>query len=203
VSQGPDVSFPLPAPVVAPAVSSLFPASAPDCAAPLFPPLGELWTSSVFQESDRLSYDPKLVFFSKKADEDKSLTVGASNASGIGPQCVLMKDDDSALLGRVAGRYSQVVPGFNDEERVSQVFLGCQLEHRLSGRNKLLSAVEYACDPTDPSSHCLRTQAAWEVLLDPQENLSLRTAVQESSNYTPNREQTKNVDYNLNMSWKF
>jgi hypothetical protein len=188
---------------VAPAVPSLLSGNAPDSAAPLFPPLGELWTSSAFQESDRVSYDPKLVFFSKKTDDDKSLTVGANNASGIGPQCVLMKDDDSSLLGRVAGRYSQVFPGFNDEERVSQVFLGCQLEHRLSGRNKLLSAVEYACDPTDPTSHTLRTQAAWEVLLDPQETLSLRTAVQESSNYAPNREQTKNVDYNLNMSWKF
>ena len=63
--------------------------------------------------------------------------------------------------------------------------------------------MEYVRDPAELGSHCVRTQAAWEVLLDPEENLSLRSAVLESSNYAPNREQAKNVNYNLNLIWKY
>jgi hypothetical protein len=181
----------------------MFPADRPDPAAPLFPPIGELWTSSVFPELDRAGDDKRLAFFNKRPDDDEPLTLGVSNTSGIGPQYLLIKNEDTTFLGRVAGRYCQVHPGLSEEDRVSEVFLGCQFEHRLSWRNKLFSAVEYACDPADLGSHTLRTQAAWEVLLDPEETLSLRTAVLESSNYAPNREQAKNLDYSLNLTWKF
>ncbi len=181
----------------------MFPADRPDPAAPLFPPIGELWTSSVFQESSRAGDDPGLAFIHKQPVEDEPLTFNVSNASGVGPQYLLIKNEDTTFLGRVAGRYCQVCPGLSEDARVSEVLLGCQFEHRLSPRNKVFSAVEYAYDFADLGSHTLRTQAAWEVVLDPEETLSLRTAVLESSNYAPNREQAKNRDYSLNLIWKF
>jgi hypothetical protein len=174
----------------------LFPADRSDPAAPLVPPVGELWTSSVFLKLDQAGDGPGLAFINKRLNNDQPLTFSGDNTSGIGPQCLLIKNEDTTFLGRVAGRYS-------DEARVSEVFFGCQLEQRLSGRNKIFSSVEYACDPADLGSHILRTQAAWEVLLDPEETLSLRTAVLESSNYAPNREQARNVDYSLNLTWKY
>jgi hypothetical protein len=152
---------------------------------------------------NRAGDDRGIAFMSKKPHEVEPLTFGVSNESGIGPQYLLIKDEDTTFLGRVAGRYCQPYPDWSEEERVSEVFLGCQFEHRLSRRNKVFSSVEYACDPADLGSHTLRTQAAWEVLLDPEETLSLRTAVLESSNYAPNREQAKNLDYSLNLSWKY
>ena len=184
-------------------VLDIFPADRPDPAAPLFPPTGELWTSSRFLESDRAGGDQRLAFSSKKPDEDEPLTLGLNNGSGIGPEYLLIKNEDTTFLGRVAGRYCEVHPGLSEEDRVSEVLFRCEFEHRLSRCNKLFSAVEYACDPADPGSRTLRTQAAWEVLLDPQETLSLRTAVLESSTYAPNREQTKTLDYTLDLSWKF
>ncbi len=199
----PDIFFPLPTLDADATVLNIFPADRPDPAAPLFPPTGELWTSSRFLESDRAGGDQRLAFSSKKPDEDEPLTLGLNNGSGIGPEYLLIKNEDTTFLGRVAGRYCEVHPGLSEEDRVSEVLFRCEFEHRLSRCNKLFSAVEYACDPADPGSRTLRTQAAWEVLLDPQETLSLRTAVLESSTYAPNREQTKTLDYTLDLSWKF
>lgn len=198
-----DIVFPLPTPIAAPAVPDMFPAERPDPAPPLSPSSRELWTSSGFPELDRTGGDQKLTFFNKRPEEDEPLTFDGSNTSGIGSQYRVLKNADTTFLGRVASRFSQVYPGLSEEERVSEVFLGCQFEHRLNRRNKVFSAVEFARDPADLGTHRVRTQAAWEVLLDPEENLSLRTTVLESSNYVPNREQAKNVNYNLNLIWKF
>ncbi len=164
--------------------------------------MGELWKGSIFSALDRAG-DGKLAAFNKRPDETEPLTFCANNSSGIGPQYLFIKNEDTTFVGRVAGRYSQVHPGLSDEDRLSEVFLGCQFEHRLSRRDKLFTKVEYTCDAADPGSHTLRTQAAWEVLLDPRETLSLRTAVLESANYIANREQAKNLDYSLNLTWKF
>jgi hypothetical protein len=146
----------------------------------LLPPIGEFFASSVFLEWDRGGDGPQLAFSNKKPNDDRPLTFNVNNGPGIGPQYLLLKTEDTTLLGRVAGRYCEVFPGLSPEDRVSEVFLGCQFEHRLSQCNKVSSTVEYACGPTDFASRILRTQAAWELLLDPAETRSLHTAVLES-----------------------
>jgi hypothetical protein len=181
----------------------MFPADRPDSAASFSPPSGEFWTSSAFLELDRRGDDHILALLNKRPDGDQPLTFSLSNTAGIGPQYQIIKNEDTTFLGRVASRFSPLYPGLNEEGRVSEVLLGCQLEHRLSRRNKVFSAVEYARDPADFAAHCVRTQAAWEVLLDSEENLSLRSSVLESSNYTPNGDQAKSLNYNLNLIWKF
>jgi hypothetical protein len=190
-------------PSTGPMVQSMFPADRPAPAPTLSPLLGEFWTSSIFLEAKQKGDEHIFTSFNKKPDDDKPLTLSFNNKPGIGPQYLLMKSEDTTFLGRVASRFSQTYPGLSDEEHVSEVLLGCQLEHRLSRRNKVFSAVEYARNPADLTSHRIRTQAAWEVLLDPDENLSLRSSILESSDYAPNREQAKNVNYNLNLIWKF
>ena len=199
----PDNLLPQTLPIVAPAVSNMFPDDRPGPAASVTPSLKEFWTSSVSLELDRSGDDQKLSFLNKRTDEDEPLTFDFSNTAGIGSQYLLVKSAETTFLGRVASRFSQVYPGLSEEERVSEVFLGCQFEHRLNRRNKIVSALEYARDPAEITTHRVRTQAAWEVLLDPEENLSLRTSVLESSNYVPNREQAKNLNYNMNLIWKF
>jgi hypothetical protein len=199
----PDIFFPRLTLGAGPAVPRTFPVGPPDPAPPLVAPIGELRAGSIFSELDRAGDDRRLAFVSKRPDEDEPLIFGFNNTSGIGPQFLLLKNEDTSFLGRVAGRYCQAHPGLSDDDRLSEVFLGCQFEHRLSRRDKLFSTVEYACDPADPGSRSLRTQAAWEFLLDPRETLSLRTTVLESSSYAASREQAKNVDYSLNLTWKY
>jgi hypothetical protein len=47
------------------------------------------------------------------------------------------------------------------------------------------------------------SQAAWEVFLDPDKNVSVQTGIVESTNTSPTGERAKNLDYKLNLIWKF
>jgi hypothetical protein len=103
----------------------------------------------------------------------------------------------------VAGGLSREYADLGETQRVPEVLFGFQFEHQITQRNKIFGAVEYARDVTEFGRHRIRTQAAWEVLLDPDKNVSLRTGVLESSNQAPNGEQTKNLGYSLELIWKF
>ena len=130
-------------------------------------------------------------------------TIDVSNMADIGAACRLIESEDTKLRGRFGGGFSQEYAGLAEGQRIPEVLLGVQVEHQMSQRNKILGAVEYARDVTDSGRHRVRTQAAWEVLLDPDKNLSLRTGVLESSNTAPNGEHGKNLDYSLDVIWKY
>jgi hypothetical protein len=171
-------------------------------AAPLPLDVDKLVPEHPFAEFTRPGESQTLAFLTKKSASESP--VGGNNAAGIGPQYSLLKNDDTTVLGRVAGRYKLISPGLNDQQRMSEVLLGCEVEHRVNRRNKVVSGVEYSRDVADLNSRHVRTRAAWEVLLDTDENISLRTGVLESSTYVPNREQAaKNLNYTLDVIWKF
>jgi len=98
------------------------------------------------------------------------------------------------FLARLGGGCSQQYP---------EVLLGCQLKQPLSRHNKVFGGLEYAGDPADVGDHRVRAKAAGEVLLDAANTLTLRTSVVEASNYTPTGEQAKNLNYALDLVWKF
>ena len=123
--------------------------------------------------------------------------------SDIGAACRLIENEDTTFRGRLGGGFSREYAGLAEGQRIPEVLMGVQVEHQMSRRNKILGAVEYARDVADFGRSRVRTQAAWEVLLDPDKNLSLRAGILESSNTAPNGERGKNLDYNLDMIWKF
>jgi hypothetical protein len=199
----PNIFFPEHTLNVSPMHRSIFSAGRPDFESPAASLLEEFWTSKIFLESERKGDQRVFAIHSKEPEEGKPLTFSFSNKPGFGPQYLLIKNEDTAVLGRVASRFSRAYPGLSEEEHLAEVLFGCQLEHRLNQRSKVFSAVEYVRNPADLGRHWVRTQAAWEVLLDPEEKISLRSSILESSNYAPNGEQTKNLNYNLNLIWKF
>jgi hypothetical protein len=173
----------------------------PDPAAWLLPEIGKPWTESIFSEPDRTGGGRVPDLLNRKPDGG-----GPPSPSGadLSPQFPFLKTDDTTFQGRLAcGHAPPDSSGPWGGERITEVLLGCQLEHHLSPRNKVFGEADYACDPADVTRRQVRTQAAWEVLLDPEENLSLRTSVLESSISAPNREQAKSLNYSLNLMWKF
>lgn len=139
----------------------------------------------------------------KKAAGDTLQTMDVSNMSDIGVGYRLIKNRDTTFLGRLDGGFSRDYACLADGQKIPELLFGAQLEHQLSQRNKIFGAIEYAHDITDSSRFRLRSQAAWEVLLDPNKNLSLRTGVLESSNKAPNGERAQNLDCRLDLIWKF
>ena len=180
----------------------LFPDDRP-ATAPCLPDMVKLWTSRNLLESDRPGSDQFLSFLNKKKADDQSLTLGVKDPSHIGPQYPLIKDAYTTFLGRLSGGFTPERPNVSEGPQTPEVLLGCQYEHKLTQRTKVLGAVEYVRDLADLSHRRVNTQAAWEVLLDPEANLSLRTSVLEASKFTPNAEQAKNLNYSLDLIWKF
>ncbi len=168
------------------------------------PSIGNLWTGSILSRPSPAADGRLLAFLPKKPDADKPLMLGVNDTKDIGPQCPLVKTDETTLLARLGGGYCQAYPDLSDGKGIPEVLLGCQLEERLNRHNKVLGAVEYASDPADfGGHHRLRAKAAWEVLLDPDSKLSLRTSVVEAADYAPNGEQAKNLTCSLDVGWKF
>jgi hypothetical protein len=171
--------------------------------APLLPEIGKLWSDGIFPIQDQPRNGQMLALLDKKPDGDKPLMLGINDTSDIGPQCPLVKNDDTMFLVRLGGAYSQKYPDLSDGKGVPEVLLGCQVEQQLSQHNKVSGTVECAGDPADLGHHRVRAKAAWEVLLDSEDRLRLRTSVLEASNYAPNGEQAKNLSYALDLVWRF
>jgi hypothetical protein len=197
----PDTFFLQPAPGDSPTALGTLAEGRPDPAAPLLPDIGKPWTESIFSEPDRAGGGRVPDLLNRKPDGDRPPSLSGLD---LGPQLPLLKTDDTTFLGRLAcGHSPQDSSAPGGGERITEVLLGCQLEHHLSRRNRVFGEADYACDPADFARRQVRTQAAWEVLLDPEENLSLRTTLLESSSSAPNREQAKSLNYSLNLMWKF
>ena len=170
---------------------------------PLLPEDGKLWTRSIYLDAKPSAADQKLSFVNKKPESDPLQTLTFTNMTDVGTQYPLIKNGGTTFLGRVAGGLSRDYAGLAEGQRIPEVLFGCQFEHQLTQRQKILGAVEYARDVTDMGRHRVRTQAAWEVLLDADKNLSLRTGVLESSNKAPTGEQATNLNYTVDLIWKF
>jgi hypothetical protein len=212
VSEQPPVApSPTPATSITPAApysSEMWPgffvADSPLWATPPLPDDGKLWTKSIYLEANPSSAGGKLSFINKKTDaEPVSGLTYANMSSDVGTQYPLIKNGDTTFLGRVAGGFSRDYTGLAEGQHIPEVFLGCQVEHQITQRHKILGAVEYAHDVTDFGRRRIRTLAAWEVLLDADKNVSLRTGVLESSNKTPTGEQATNLNYTVDLIWKF
>ena len=157
----------------------------------------------MYLEAKPSTADEKLSFVIKKPGDDPLQSLTFTNMTDVGTQYPLIKNGGTTFLGRVAGGLSRDYAGLADGQRIPEVLFGCQLEHQITQRHKILGAVEYAHDVTDPSRRRIRTQAAWEILLDAEKNLSLRTGVLEASNKASTGEQATNLNYTVDLIWKF
>lgn len=156
--------------------------------------IGKLWIGNIPRGPDRADDSQILTFLDKKPAGDKWLTLGVNDTQDVGPQLPVVMNDSTTFLARLGGGCSQQYP---------EVLLGCQLERQLGRHIKVFGGVEYAGDPADVGYHRVRAKAAWEVLLDAASTLTLRTSVVEASNYTPNGEPAKNLNYALDLVWTF
>jgi hypothetical protein len=164
----------------------------------------DLWSSLVHVELGAANNGGgKVDFLNKQANVDSFQPLDVSNMSNIGAAYRLITNDDTMFRGRLAGGISRDYAGLGDGQQIPEVLLGFQVEHQISHRNKILGGVEYARDIMEFGRYRVRTQAAWEVLLATDKNVSLRTGIMETSNKSPGGEPAKNLDCNLDVIWRF
>ncbi|MCE5268469.1 MAG: DUF481 domain-containing protein, partial [Planctomycetaceae bacterium] len=134
-------------------------------------------------------------------DEFQSFNVRDTSDAGVGYR--IIKDEKGTLIGRVGSGFSHYFGGPDNGEYIPEAVFGTQVERQVSRRQKLYGVVEYAPDLTGFARFRMRLQAAWELLLDEERNLSLRAGVLDLYDSVPNGAKPNDVDYALTLLWKF
>jgi putative salt-induced outer membrane protein YdiY len=83
-----------------------------------------------------------------------------------------------------------------------EALLGTDCEHKISGRQKLRATVEYYPEWGDFTLYRIRTDAAWEVLLDEDTNMSLKLGVIDRYDTRDTGKNPNALDYTLLLLWK-
>jgi putative salt-induced outer membrane protein YdiY len=90
-----------------------------------------------------------------------------------------------------------------DEEVIPEAVVGMSFEHRLTARQKLIASGDLFPDMSDVQDFRLRSNASWEIKIDPPARLSLRLGVIDRYDSTPNGKRKNDLDYSTLIVWEF
>jgi putative salt-induced outer membrane protein YdiY len=163
--------------------------------------------------TDRLFFDGRYerllghtrwsLFIHETIEYDQFQPFDSRDTTDVGLGYRLIKNDTTTLIGRIGGGFSHEYGGPESGRYVPEAVFGLQFERQLNNRQKLFGSVDYAPDVTNFGQYRIRTQAAWEMLLDSQRNLSLRLGVLERYNSLYEKDKPNDLDYALMLLWKF
>lgn len=124
------------------------------------------------------------------------------NAAG-GVAYAFIETDRTSLLGRLGAGASQEVGG--DENTIRpEGLLGLDFSHKLSDRQKITASATYFPDLGDFPEFRLVANTAYEILVDPDSNMSLKLGVEDRYDSTPSAGASRNdIDYFIMLvfSW--
>jgi putative salt-induced outer membrane protein YdiY len=170
-------------------------------------------TSNTLSTADRLYFEGRCeqliaksrwsLFVHETIEYDRSQPFNVRDTSDAGVGYRLIKTELTTLIGRLGGGFSHEYGGPENGQYFPEAVFGTQLECQLSKRQKIIGVVEYAPDVGDFLRYRIRTQAALEVTLDQEKNLSLRLGVLERYNSVPNGALPNDLDYATMLMWKF
>ena len=152
---------------------------------------------------DRLFENSKWSAFGKfgsEWDQFKAFDSRLNLNGGIGYHFV--RTDDALLATRFGAGASKEIGAPDDDWKPEAVF-GAEAEYQLNRYNKMKGKVEYFPAWEDFSDYRLVTDVAWEILLDDTDNLSLKLALTDRYDSTPQGAKPNDVYYSLLLLVKF
>ncbi len=145
---------------------------------------------------------PWSLFFSNtlEADEFKAYDLRVAPHAGLG--YTWLKNDTSLLKNRLGAGGSWELGGPNNDF-MPEALVGLEIEHKLTGRSRIVSAFDYF--PDFRAFHEYRTEAKvhYEVLIDPEWNLTLKLGILDRYDSTPEGKKPNDLDYFGVLLWKF
>ncbi|MDM4014305.1 DUF481 domain-containing protein [Roseiconus lacunae] len=152
---------------------------------------------------DRMFDDSRWSAFGKfgaEWDQFKAFDLRLNLNGGMGYYFV--RTDDATFVTRLGAGASQEIGAADDDWKPEAVF-GTEAEYQLNRYNKLKGKLEYFPAWEDFSDYRLVADAAWEILLDDAENLSLKLAVTDRYDSTPQGAKPNDVYYSMLLLIKF
>jgi putative salt-induced outer membrane protein YdiY len=152
---------------------------------------------------DRMIADSKWSAFSKfglEWDRFKAFDLRLNLNGGLGYHWI--RDDDASLVTRFGAGASREI-GSPDDAWIPEAVFGIDSERQLNSRNKLKGKLDYFPAWDNFGDFRLVADAAWEILLDDSDNLSLKLAVTDRYDSTPQGAKPNDVYYSLLLLYKF
>jgi len=133
-------------------------------------------------------------------DEFRAFDVRVVANGGLGYQ--IIKNDVTTWIARLGSGISQEIGG-PDDDIVPEGLAGMEYEHKFSDRQKISASTEYFPDIGDISDFRATNKAAWELLVDPTWNTSLKLSANHRYDSTPHGLKKNDLDYTLLVMWKY
>jgi putative salt-induced outer membrane protein YdiY len=153
---------------------------------------------------DRLLGDSPWSLFGKfglEWDEFKAFDLRLNLNSGIGYHWI--RNDRTTFVTRFGAGASREI-GAPDDDWVPEAVFGFDAEHQVNKRNKLKAKLDYFPSWEDFSDYRIVSDASWEILLRDDDSLSLKMAVTDRYDSTPQGGNKANdVYYSLLLLVKF
>ncbi|WP_286177361.1 DUF481 domain-containing protein [Stieleria mannarensis] len=152
---------------------------------------------------DRLFEDSRWSAFGKfgaEWDQFKAFDSRLNLNGGLGYHFV--RTDDALLATKFGAGASKEIGAPDDAWKPEAVF-GAEAEYQLNRYNKMKAKVDYFPAWEDFSDYRLVSDVAWEILLDDTDNLSLKLALTDRYDSTPQGAKPNDVYYSLLLLVKF
>ncbi len=138
--------------------------------------------------------------FNILADQFQAFDYRVALNSGIGYKWI---DNESALLrNRVGFGASREFGGPNDDW-TPELVLGVDFMRQITTNQKVGGTVDYFPNISDFADFRLVADVYWEMLIDPEANLSLKLNVIDRYDSTPEGAEANDIFYNFSLLWKF
>lgn len=152
---------------------------------------------------DRLLGDSPWAYFGKfgaEFDQFKAFDARINLNGGVSYHWV--RTDDALFVTRFGAGASREI-GAPIDDWIPEGVFGLEAERQVNRYNKVKAKVDYFPNWEDFSDYRVVTDMAWEILLDDSENLSLKVAVTDRYDSTPQGARPNDIYYSLLLLVKF
>lgn len=137
---------------------------------------------------------------SAKYDEFTAYDVRLGVHAGLGYQ--FLKTPSVCLKGRLGAGGSREIGGPNNRF-MPEALVGADFDFRISDRQKVTSTIEVFPDLGELGEYRLTAKVAYELLVDPDWNLTLRLGALDNYDSTPEGRKPNDIEYFATLLWKF
>ncbi|MFK8114433.1 MAG: DUF481 domain-containing protein [Rubripirellula sp.] len=138
--------------------------------------------------------------FGAEWDKFKAFDIRLNLNGGLGYHWI--REEKTTLISRFGAGASKEI-GAPDDDWVAEAVLGMEAERQINSRHKVKAKVDYFPAWEDFSDYRLVADASWEILLDDEDNFSLKLAATDRYDSTPQGAEANDIYYSLLLLYKF
>ena len=138
--------------------------------------------------------------FGLEWDRFKAFDLRLNLTGGLGYHWI--REDDASFVTRFGAGASREI-GAPVDDWIPEAVFGFDAERQINSRNKVKGKLDYFPAFENFGDFRLVADASWEILLDDTDNLSLKLAVTDRYDSTPQGAKPNDVYYSLLLLYKF